>query len=261
MFPINDILLLYQEVFQSVPPLLYTAFHAYLFEDASATYKYKFLEIIIDTFKNKSQDFLSKETHYKKNVTLLEDRLTAKDLLIAKLEDDIVQLEKSFKNEEIKKHHEIESLNERIENASIELANNKIEINNLLIENQNKVEEYDKIILSKDNEMQDDKRKIDKLKQEKLNLLKIVQQLADLSNPSLTFTGTIEDLEYEEVPQIPTPTCCQNTNEFVNYDVNESSDQNQGLDDDDYYEEGSTSVENFSESFETNEAEDQLLKK
>lgn len=186
----------------------------------------------------------------------MKEEITSKDILISKLKDDIVKLEKSFKKEELKKHQKIESLEERIENASIELANNKIRINDLLTDNQNQINEFESIIESKENDIRDTKKKLDKFKQEKLNLLKIVQQLADLGNPSLEFTGTIEDLEYEydnEGEDYDNKNCCQNANEFVNYDVNEERADTAYVEE---YEEGSTSLENISEAFESEEADE-----
>lgn len=198
---------------------------------------------------------MSREKDFESKVDGLKEEITSKDILISKLRDDIVKLEKSFKKEELKKHQKIESLEERIENASIELANNKIRINDLLTENQNQINEFESIIESKENDIKDTKKKLDKFKQEKLNLLKIVQQLADLGNPSLEFTGTIEDLEYDynNEEDYDNKSCCQNTNEFANYDVNEERIDTTDVEE---YEEGSTSVENISEVFENEEAEE-----
>ena len=199
---------------------------------------------------------MSREKEFESRVEGLKEEITSKDILISKLKDDIVKLEKSFKKEELKKHQKIESLEERIENASIELANNKIRINDLLTDNQNQINEFESIIESKENDIRDTKKKLDKFKQEKLNLLKIVQQLADLGNPSLEFTGTIEDLEYDydnEEEDYDNKTCCQNANEFVNYDVNEERVDTTDVEE---YEEGSTSLENISEAFETQEADE-----
>ena len=221
------------------------------------------LEVIIDTYKNKSQDFLSRETDFQKNVTLLEDRLISKDALITRLKDDIVKLEESFGKEEKKKHEKIEQLNERLENASLEVANNKIKINDLIIEHQIKVDGYEAIVRGKEEELSDSKKRIEKLRQEKLNLLKIVQQLADLSNPSLSFTGTVEDFydtDDNEIEQsnnnTNTKSCCDNSSEFANYDVSEEENfVNEFADDNNQEvsaeEEGSTSFENIAESLET----------
>ena len=223
------------------------------------------LEVIIDTYKNKSKDFITVERDLKSKVTNLEQQIIAKDSLINKLKDDVVKLQSSFSKEENKKHKEIESLEERIENASIELANDKIVINNLKIENENKIGEYEQIIRYKDDEIKESSKRLDKYKHEKLNLLKIVQQLADLSNPSLTFTATIDDLDYydtiaEEEEQEAAP-CCDNTQEFENYDVNVVSSTSEEEESVVYYdeEEGSSPIENFSESFESNEDDEDLL--
>ena len=224
------------------------------------------LEVIIDTYKNKSKDFITVERDLKSKVTNLEQQIIAKDSLINKLKDDVVKLQSSFSKEENKKHKEIESLEERIENASIELANDKIVINNLKIENENKIGEYEQIIRFKDDEIKESSKRLDKYKHEKLNLLKIVQQLADLSNPSLTFTATIDDLDYydtiaEEEEQEAAAPCCDNTQEFENYDVNVVSSTSEEEESVVYYdeEEGSSPIENFSESFESNEDDEDLL--
>ena len=229
------------------------------------------LETIIDTYKNKSQDFLSREDDFKQNVTLLEDRLFSKDSLISKLKTDIVKLEETFEKEEQKKHEKIELLHERLENASLELANNKIKINDLTIEHQIKEDGYEAVVKAKDGEIKEYKRKIDKLRQEKLNLLKIVQQLADLGNPSVSFSGTVEDFydtdnDITEDQGNNNNTCCEDNNntveEFLNYDVNddvyeveeeESFNEFQSVDAND--EESSTSFEDLDVSLESTEDE------
>ena len=115
------------------------------------------------------------------------------------------------------------------------------------------------------------KRKIDKLRQEKLNLLKIVQQLADLGNPSVSFSGTVEDFydtdnDITEDQGNNNNTCCEDNNntveEFLNYDVNddvyeveeeESFNEFQSVDAND--EESSTSFEDLDVSLESTEDE------
>merc|ERR1712066_784619 len=222
------------------------------------------LEVIIDTYKNKSRNFLSTKKEYERNLTALEGEIISKDTLINKLKDDIERIEKSFSKEEMKKHQKIESLNKRIENASIELANNKITINQLENANQDKIASFENRLEAKDEEIKEGLKRLDKYKQEKLNLLKIVQQLADLGNPALTFTATIDDLDYydqlqEEQEQEASSSCCEDTQEFVNYDVNEtpSNEIVERVDYEDY--EGSTSNENFSDSLETSQEEDSDL--
>ena len=222
------------------------------------------LEVIIDTYKNKSRNFLATKTEYEKNLTTLEAEIISKDTLINKLKDDIEKLEQSFSKEEMKKHQEIESLNKRIENALVELANDKITINQLENANQDRIDSLESRLNAKDEEIKEGLKRLDKYKQEKLNLLKIVQQLADLGNPALTFTATIDDLDYydqlqEQQEQEATASCCEDTQEFVNYDVNEapSNEVLERVDYDDY--EGSTSNENFSDSLETSQEEDSDL--
>ena len=222
------------------------------------------LEVIIDTYKNKSRNFLATKTEYEKNLTTLEAEIISKDTLINKLKDDIEKLEQSFSKEEMKKHQEIESLNKRIENALVELANDKITINQLENANQDRIDSLESRLNAKDEEIKEGLKRLDKYKQEKLNLLKIVQQLADLGNPALTFTATIDDLDYydqlqEQQEQEASASCCEDTQEFVNYDVNEapSNEVLERVDYDDY--EGSTSNENFSDSLETSQEEDSDL--
>ena len=222
------------------------------------------LEVIIDTYKNKSRNFLATKTEYEKNLTTLEAEIISKDTLINKLKDDIEKLEQSFSKEEMKKHQEIESLNKRIENALVELANDKITINQLENANQDRIDSLESRLNAKDEEIKEGLKRLDKYKQEKLNLLKIVQQLADLGNPALTFTATIDDLDYydqlqEQQEQEATASCCEDTQEFVNYDVNEapSNEVLERVDYDDY--EGSTSNENFSDSLETSQEKDSDL--
>lgn len=222
------------------------------------------LEVIIDTYKNKSRNFLSTKKEYEKNLTTLEAEIISKDTLINKLKDDIEKLEQSFSKEEMKKHQEIESLNKRIENALVELANDKITINQLENANQDRIDSLERRLDEKDEEIKEGLKRLDKYKQEKLNLLKIVQQLADLGNPALTFTATIDDLDYydqlqEQQEQEASASCCEDTQEFVNYDVNEapSNEVLERVDYDDY--EGSTSNENFSDSLETSQEEDSDL--
>ena len=222
------------------------------------------LEVIIDTYKNKSRNFLATKKEYEKNLTTLEAEIISKDTLINKLKDDIEKLEQSFSKEEMKKHQEIESLNKRIENALVELANDKITINQLENANQDRIDSLESRLNAKDEEIKEGLKRLDKYKQEKLNLLKIVQQLADLGNPALTFTATIDDLDYydqlqEQQEQEATASCCEDTQEFVNYDVNEapSNEVLERVDYDDY--EGSTSNENFSDSLETSQEEDSDL--
>ena len=219
------------------------------------------LEVIINTFKNKSENFLSTKKQYEKNLTTLEAEIISKDTLINKLKDDIEKLDQSFKKEEGKKHQEIESLNNRIENALIELANDKITISQLENANQDKIDSLESRLYAKDEEIKEGLKRLEKYKQEKLNLLKIVQQLADLGNPALTFTATIDDLDYydqlqEEQEQEASASCCDDTQEFVNYDVNEapSNEVLERVDYDDF--EGSTSDENFSDSLEASQEED-----
>ena len=157
-----------------------------------------------------------------------------------------------------------ESLNKRIENALVELANDKITINQLENANQDRIDSLKSRLNAKDEEIKEGLKRLDKYKQEKLNLLKIVQQLADLGNPALTFTATIDDLDYydqlqEQQEQEASASCCEDTQEFVNYDVNEapSNEVLERVDYDDY--EGSTSNENFSDSLETSQEEDSDL--
>ena len=60
----------------------------------------------------------------------------------------------------MKKHHEISALNDRLDNASVELANNQIRINQLLEEKRNYQGEINALQKSKDMENSEFKKKM-----------------------------------------------------------------------------------------------------
>merc|ERR1712203_927269 len=90
------------------------------------------LEIVIEELRNQSLNHTDIETDFQKRIGDFAENLKSKDFVISKLKDDIVKLEESFSKEEMKKHNEISTLNERLDNASVELANNHIRIQQLL---------------------------------------------------------------------------------------------------------------------------------
>ena len=143
------------------------------------------------------------------------------------MKEDIVKLEKSFSKEETKKHHEISGLNDRLDNASVELANNQIRINQLVEENRGKLAAFNEATRAKDKEILEFKKKMEKFKREKLNLLKIVQQLADLGNPANN-PFNIEEEDYEMLSSGEVrATCCEDTEDFADYDVRPAIEDNQ----------------------------------
>merc|ERR1739844_388226 len=208
--------------------------------------------------RNQSLNHTEVETDFQKRIGDFAENLKSKDFVISKLKDDIVKLEESFSKEEMKKHNEISTLNERLDNASVELANNQIRIQQLLEENRNNLAAWAETTKSKDREIQEFHKKMEKFKREKLNLLKIVQQLADLGNPANN-PFNIEDSDYDLLTSVEEnrENCCEDTADFVQYDVNAGqinrefvSSEEYG--DEDYLEEeegsgGSASLENLVE--------------
>merc|ERR1712218_663407 len=180
--------------------------------------------------------------------------LKMKDSMISKLKNDILKLEQSFSKEEMKKHHEISTLNDRLDNASVELANNQIRIEQLLEENRTNLAAWSEVTRSKDGEIQEFHKKMEKFKREKLNLLKIVQQLADLGNPANN-PFNIDDSDYEllESAEKDVENCCDDTADFAQYDVNAEPINRDFVISEEYgdEEEGSASLENLVEATET----------
>jgi len=155
------------------------------------------LEITLQTLKNQSKIETEKITSLENNILNLTVLIETKDKVISVLKEDITKLEDTFEKEELKKHETIQDLNRKLENTTIELAKSKISLDQTSKENHVKNEELDEAMV-----------KIDKFKREKKNLLRIVQQLAEIGNPSLNFNtftiGNDEDEydnyeDYEEV--------------------------------------------------------------
>ena len=223
------------------------------------------LETIIEELKNQSLNHTEIETDFQKRIGDFAENLKSKDSVISKLKDDIVKLEQSFSKEEMKKHNEISSLNDRLDNASVELANNQIRIQQLLEENRNNLAAYADVTKSKDREIQEFHKKMEKFKREKLNLLKIVQQLADLGNPENN-PFNIEDSDYDllNTAEEERENCCDDTADFAQYDVNAEqinrdfvrSEEYEGEDYEDE-EEGSASLENLVEATENADGDPQ----
>lgn len=210
-------------------------------------------ETMIEEFRNQSQNHTQIEAELEKRILNFDQKLASKDSVISKLKDDIVKLEASFSKEETKKHHEISGLNDRLDNASVELANNQIKINQLVEENRGRLAEFNEVTRAKDKEILEFKKKMEKFKREKLNLLKIVQQLADLGNPANN-PFNIEEEDYEmlssgEVRQ----TCCEDTEDFEDFEIEDNQIDREFVGGEEYgaeeylveEEEGSTSLENL----------------
>jgi len=134
------------------------------------------LEETLETLKNESKLESKKLSNLENRIQNLTTLLETKDTSISKLKDDITKLEDTFQKEELKKHETIQDLNEKLEATTIELANTKISLNNKIKEDERRGAELKEALA-----------KIDKFKKEKKNLLKIVQQLAEIGNPSLNF--------------------------------------------------------------------------
>jgi len=222
------------------------------------------LEIVIQELRNQSLNHTDIETDFQKRIGDFAENLKSKDSVISKLKDDIVKLEQSFSKEEMKKHHEISTLNDRLDNASVELADNQIRIEELLEENRNNLAAWTEVTKSKDRDLQEFHKKMEKFKREKLNLLKIVQQLADLGNPANN-PFNIDDSDYDLLnsAEEEREDCCDDTSDFAQYDVNVEqisrdfvSSEEYG---DDYLEEeeGSASLENLVEATENADVETQ----
>merc|ERR1712038_1942410 len=113
------------------------------------------LQTVIEELRNQSLNHTEIETAFQKKIGDFAENLKSKDSVISKLKDDIVKLEQSFSKEEMKKHNEISVLNERLDNASVELANNQIQINELIEENRQKLAEFADVTKSKDREIQE----------------------------------------------------------------------------------------------------------
>jgi len=223
------------------------------------------LEIVIEKLRNQSLNHTEIETDFQKRIGDFAENLQSKDSVISKLKDDIVKLEQSFSKEESEKHHEISTLNDRLDNASVELADNQIRIEELLEQNRNNLAAWTEVTKYKDRDLQEFHKKMEKFKREKLNLLKIVQQLADLGNPANN-PFNIEDSDYDLLnsAEEDRENCCDETADFAQYDVNVEqinrdfvSSEEYG--DEDYREEeeeeGSTSLENLVEATENADGE------
>jgi len=152
------------------------------------------LEINLGTLKNKSKTDVEKISNLENNITNLTALIETKDKSIASFKDDVRKLEETIEDAEVKNTNIIEELNAKLNNMTIELANTKISLDKTSQENVAKSDQIDDAMV-----------KIEKLKKEKKNLLRIVQQLAEISNPSLNFNkfsigspqGEYDDYEEE----------------------------------------------------------------
>jgi len=134
------------------------------------------LEETLEALKNDSKIEREKMTNLENRIKNLTSVIETKDTSISKLKGDISKLGDTFEKEEAKKHKTINDLNKKLEATILELANTKVNLNS-------KTEEDDQ----RKSELKEAMAKIDKFKKEKKNLLQIVQQLAEIGNPSLNF--------------------------------------------------------------------------
>lgn len=148
------------------------------------------LEETLEALKNESKLETEKISNLGNKIKNLTTLLETKDMSISNLKDDISKLEETFEKEELKKHETIQDLNKKLETTTIELAKTKISLDSQTKENK-----------VKEAELTEAMSKIEKFKKEKENLLKIVQQLAEIGNPSLnfnTFSVVTNNQEFEE---------------------------------------------------------------
>jgi len=153
------------------------------------------LEINLETLKNKSKTDVEKISRLENSITNLTALIETKDKSIASFEDDVKRLEETIEDEEVKNTNMIQELTAKLNNMTIELAKTKIALDETSQENFAKSDEIDEAMV-----------KVEKLKKEKKNLLRIVQQLAEIGNPSLNFNsfsigsphGEYDDYEEEE---------------------------------------------------------------
>jgi len=181
------------------------------------------LEETLETLKNESKLETEKISNLEKNVLNLTDLVETKDSSISKLKEEIIKLEDTFQKEESKKHETIKDLKETLETTTIELAKTKISLDTKTREDIVMEEELEEAI-----------SKIEKFKKEKKNLLKIVQQLAEIGNPSLNFNtfsiGTNnEDFEdYEDYGEVQDYETELNTLENEYFEVDTSEPEGSG---------------------------------
>ena len=106
---------------------------------------------------------------------------------------------------------------------------------------------------------------MEKFKREKLNLLKIVQQLADLGNPAIN-PFNIDDSDYDllQSAEEDRESCCDDTADFAQYDVNAEQINRDFVSSEEYgdadyleEEEGSASLENLVGATETADGDHQ----
>jgi len=134
------------------------------------------LEKGYEVFKNQSvSDKLTIST-LNDEISDLKNQIEMKDLNITDLVTEMTLLDNSFKKEMERNHREIKSLTQKFSSTVISLETNK----QLLIAEEAKNK---KVV----GDLEKAKEKIRKLRKEKKNLLKIVQQLAEIGNPALNF--------------------------------------------------------------------------
>merc|ERR1711892_876177 len=181
------------------------------------------LEETLETLKNESKLETKKISNLEKNVLNLTDLVETKDSSISKLKEEILKLEDTFQKEESKKHETIKDLKETLESTTIELVKTKISLDTKTRED---------IVMEE--ELEEAMSKIVKFKKEKNNLLKIVQQLAEIGNPSLNFntfsigTNNADFEDYEDYGEVQDYEPELNTLENEYFEVDTSEPEGSG---------------------------------
>ena len=134
------------------------------------------LETVIETYKNQSANESRAIDDLKHSIKNLTETIEMKNKKIYDLTMDSKKMKESFEKSQMKHQTVIEKIENNLERKTIEIAQNKIRLNEITEENS-----------KKSDELQDSTKEIEKLKIEKLNLLKIVQQLAEIGNPTINF--------------------------------------------------------------------------
>lgn len=134
------------------------------------------LETVIETYKNQSANESRAIDDLKHSIKNLTETIEMKNKKIYDLTMDSKKMKESFEKSQMKHQTVIEKIKNNLERKTIEIAQNKIRLNEITEENS-----------KKSDELQDSTKEIEKLKIEKLNLLKIVQQLAEIGNPTINF--------------------------------------------------------------------------
>jgi len=176
------------------------------------------LEVTLEILTNKSKIESETVSSMQKIIANLTEVIELKEKAISVLKVDITKLGETFEKEELKKHETIQNLNTKLDNNTIELAKTKISLGETAKDN-----------FVKSEELEDALAKIEKMKREKKNLLRIVQQLAEIGNPSLnfnTFSIGSEEEDYEDYEEEAQDYETEGSNiEQLDYVENEASEE------------------------------------